>query len=156
MSINFTAIAFLVFQSILISALLLFLFRLRGKMGLSLLYTALGVFQYIQVYLASTFYFEVINGVYISPGSSVLFTANIFTVLLVYIREDAAETRKLIYALFSANVVLTILQYMFSRGINSSDVLNPHDFPAELFSTNAWVLLAGTIFLLLDAVFIII
>lgn len=125
-------------------------------MGLSVLFTGLGVFQYIQVFLASTIYIEIYPEIFVSPGSSVLFVGSLFAVLLVYIKEDAIEARKVIYALVFANILLTLLQYLFSINLKFSDVINPLNIPVNLFSTNARVLFVGTITLLLDSILVII
>jgi len=78
---------------------LMVLFRLRFRFGLTPLYITLGVFQPIQVFLASSIYAEILPGVVVSPGSVIMFTASLFAILLVYIREDALEARKAIYGI---------------------------------------------------------
>ena len=69
-------ILFLTFQCVIVSILLLSLFRLRTIFGLSLLLTTLGVFQYMQVFLANTLYFEILPGFFVSSGSSILFAGS--------------------------------------------------------------------------------
>lgn len=124
-------------------------------MGLSLLFTALGLFQYMQVFLASTIYIEISKGIFVSPGSSVLFTGSLFAVLIVYIKEDAIAIRKIIYALLSANIIMSILLYSFSWNVIGTEIYNPLNVSAKLFSTNSWVLFVGTLTLLLDSLLII-
>src|SRR5207244_4119971 len=94
----------LVIEILVTSAFLLGLFRLRHKLGLVPLYVALGGMQQLQTLLALTVYLQVVPGISISPGSTVLFTGMLFTILLVYIHEDASEARKLIYGLLAANL----------------------------------------------------
>ena len=79
--------------------LLFNLFKLRFVFVLSLLFTTLGVFQYMQVFLVNALYFEIASGIIVSSGSAVLFTGSLFTILLVYIKEDALKARKIIYAI---------------------------------------------------------
>jgi len=148
-------ILFLTFQCVIVSILLLSLFRLRTIFGLSLLLTTLGVFQYMQVFLANTLYFEILPGFFVSSGSSILFAGSLFTILLVYIKEDALEARKLIYAILSANIVLTILQFTISLDFESEHILNIYNLPKELFSQSLRISSTGTILLFIDTFLII-
>ncbi len=92
-SIYYDQVATLGIQATLVSLLLLVLFRLRTRFGLSLLFITLGAFQQMQMMLALSFYVELAPGLLVSPGSVVLFTSSLFAVLLIYIREDASEAR---------------------------------------------------------------
>ncbi len=148
-------ILLLLFQCLIVGSLLLFLFRLRTIFGLSLLFTALGVFQYMQVFLAASLYIEVLPGISVSPGSMVMFTGSLFAILLVYIREDALEARKVIYALLAANLVLALLQLIFSWAIEGEYVNNIYNLPKEFFTVNSRFLFVGTIVLFIDAFIII-
>jgi PAS domain S-box-containing protein len=152
---NLLQIANLLLQCVIVAGIIFFLFRIRKLMGISMLFTALGVFQYMQVFLASTLYVEVFPGILASPGSTVLFTASIFAILLVYIREDAIETRKVIYALLIANIVVTLLLYLFSYNVNSSKIWNPYNLSSKLFVNNARILFVGTVTLLIDSILVI-
>lgn len=153
--INLSHAFILLIQCVLTSGVLLFLFRLRSVMGIGLLFAALGVFQYMQVFLANTLYYEVYPGIVISPGSSVLFSVNLFMVLLIYIREDAKILRTLIYALVAANLILSLLQYTFGYHIESALIINPYNLPADLFIINARVLFVGTALLFIDAILVV-
>ena len=155
-TINYYQISVLLIQCFLVATLLLFLFHIRKNMGIGLLFTALGLFQYMQVFLASTIYIEVADGVFVSPGSTVLFTASLFAVLLIYIKEDAIEIRKVIYALVSANIIISILLYSFGWNLEEeTTIFNPYNVSTQLFENNAWVLFVGTITLLFDSILII-
>src|SRR5215813_8482214 len=107
------------------SACLLGLFRLRHKIGLVPFYMALAGLQQLQTVLALTVYVQIVPGIAISPGSTVLFTGMLFTILLVYIREDAAEARKLIYGLLAANLTVATLSIVLGFHLNSKDLINP-------------------------------
>src|SRR5262244_2568736 len=102
------------------SAALLGLFRLRHKIGSVPLYVTLGGMQQLQTLLALTVYVEVLPNIVISPGSTVLFTGMLFTILLVYIPEDASEARKLIYGLLAANLTVAILSFLLGLHLNSA------------------------------------
>jgi diguanylate cyclase (GGDEF)-like protein len=124
-------------------------------MGLSLLYIALGVFQHIQTLLALSIYVEVYPGILISPGSAVLFTGSFFAILLVYIREDALEARKICYGILGANLIAGLLSYLFALNLKSPVTLNFYNLPLELFSQNARVMIIGVVVLALDVILII-
>ncbi|MCK9426044.1 MAG: PAS domain S-box protein [Ignavibacteriaceae bacterium] len=155
-TIQYGQIFILLFQCLIVASLLLFLFRLRTVFGLGLLFTALGVFQYLQVFLAGTLYIEVAPGILVSPGSTVMFSGSLFAILLIYIREDAIEARKVIYAILAANLVLTFLQIVFSWNLEGDGVKNIYSLPKELFTQNARVLIVGTLVLFFDSFIVII
>lgn len=108
------AVTWVALQSLLVSAMLLLLYRLRPWFGHSLLYLSLGSFQYLQTYLAVTASVSVAPGLVLNPGSAVLFTATLFVILLVYITEDLEETRRLIYGIVIANILVTLVSALFS------------------------------------------
>lgn len=153
---NYFQIAILFSQGALVASLILFLFRLRKILGIGLLFACLGLFQFMQVFLSSTVYVAITKDILVSPGSSVLFTASLFTILLIYIKEDASETRKIIYALVIINIAMSILLKSFSWNIEDSSTYNPFHVSTKLFNNNSWVLLVGTITLFLDSLLIII
>jgi len=142
-------------QGTLVACLILFLFRIRKSLGLGLLFACLGLFQFMQVFLSSTVYVAITKNFLVSPGSSVLFTASLFAILLIYIKEDASETRKIIYALLVANMGMTVLLQTFSWNIQESSTYNPFNVSTNLFNNNAWVLFTGTLTLFLDSLLII-
>jgi len=152
--IAYNQILILVLQCIIVGSLLLTLFRLRSIFGLSLLFIALGVIQYMQVFLYNTLYIEIAPSVLVSPGT-ILFTGSLFAILLIYIREDALEARKLIYAIVAANFVLVLLQYIISWKTEGEGILNIYHFPKELFVQQTRITLVGTFALLVDVFMII-
>ncbi len=154
--INYQQILVFLLQGTLVSILLLVLFRLRKALGIGLLFAALGLFQFMQVFLSSTVYVAITPEIIISPGSVVLFTATLFSILLIYIREDATETRKIIYALLIVNIVMSILLQSFRWNIEDVTFLNPFNVSVKLFDNNAWVLFVGTVTLFIDALLLIV
>ena len=142
-------------EALTTALLLLGLFRMRSRLGLAPLYITLGVFQPIQVLLASSIYVEVLPGLVISPGSVIMFTASLFAVLLVYIREDAIEARKVIYGIMVANLTMTLLLLVFGVQLGFPDTLNFLGLPREIFNQGARVMSTGTIALFGDVILII-
>ncbi|WP_299253804.1 ATP-binding protein [uncultured Aquimarina sp.] len=155
-TINFYQISVFLLQGFVVSFLVLTLFHFRKVTGNGLLFTTLGIFQFIQVFTATTMYFEVYDGITVSPGSSVLFSVTLFSVLIFYIKEDALLTRRLIYALVIANLTIVILLLLF--GINLEDS-NMHQVSftmlSDFFNTNVILLVYGTTLLFIDSILII-
>jgi len=155
-AINFYQISIFLLQGFVVSFLVLVLFHFRKATGNELLFTTLGMFQFIQVFTATTMYFEVYDGITVSPGSSVLFSVTLFSVLIFYIKEDALLTRRLIYALVIANLMIVILLLLF--GINLEDS-NMHQVSftmlSDFFNTNVILLVYGTTLLFIDSILII-
>ncbi len=156
MIIPLQRLAILSLEAVLTALLVLVLFRARTRLGLSPLYVTLGVFQPIQVLLVSSVYVEVLPGLLISPGSAVMFSASLFAVLLVYILEDAVEARKVIYGILAANLTMSVFLYLAGLHLADPGVHNYLALPQEIFSRNARVMLAGTIFLFADVILVIV
>ncbi|WP_378174652.1 histidine kinase dimerization/phospho-acceptor domain-containing protein [Aquimarina sp. SS2-1] len=155
-AINYYQISIFLLQGFVVSFLVLVLFHFRKVTGNGLLFTALGMFQFIQVFTATTMYFEIFDGITVSPGSSVLFSVTLFTVLIFYIKEDALLTRRLIYALVTANLMIVILLLLF--GINLQDSsMHQVSFTmlSDFFNTNVFLLVYGTLLLFVDSILVI-
>ncbi len=142
-------------EAILIALLVLFLFRMRSRFGLVPLYITLGTFQPIQTLLATTIYVEILPGIIISPGSVIMFTASLFAILLVYIFEDAIETRKAVYGIAFANLAMTLLLFMFGIQVEFLHTINFLNLSREVFNQTARVMLTGTLILFVDAILLI-
>lgn len=153
---NYIQIAILFLQGTLVAFVILLLFSLRRRLGIGILFACLGLFQFMQVFLSSTVYVAITNNFLVSPGSVVLFTATIFALLIIYIKEDASETRKIIYALVIVNIIMAILLQSVSWSFNETSTYNPFNVSPHLFDNSAWTLFIGTIVLLLDSLVLII
>ena len=147
---SYGQVLLLVQEAVILAAFVLLLFRMRSDYGLSLLYVVLGGFQYVQAILILSVYVEIIPHFVVSPGSAVLFTATLFAVLLVYVREDGTEARKLIYGISVANIALSLLTIMVAGHLRSRFVHNPYDLPGDLFLQIPRILVLSTLVLILD------
>jgi diguanylate cyclase (GGDEF)-like protein len=147
------ALTVLFAQAVLVQALILGLFRLRGVLGLIPLAACLGVFQVLQTF-SSTVLVDLGGGVSISPGSTLLFTSSLFAVLLVYIREDALRARKIIIGLVVANIVAGILMASISLLLNHGSAQSTQGVPAIIFGQSATILVLGTVLLFVDSLLI--
>lgn len=145
----------LAFQAALLGLAVLLLFRLRSVFGLVPLYVLLGAMQILQV-LSGAILVSAAPGVAVSPGSAVLFSAGLAAVLLVYVREDALETRRLIYALAAANFTVAALLISIAWQVKAPGTVNLIGVPAEVFARTAFDLAVGTCLLVLDALLVVI
>jgi PAS domain-containing protein len=152
---NYFQISILFLQGTLVAFTILLLFRLRRRLGIGVLFACLGLFQFVQVILSSTVYVSVFNNFFVSPGSTVFFTACLFALLIIYIKEDASETKKIIYALFIVNVIMAILLQTMGWNLKGVSTYNPFNVSTGLFDISGKVLLVGTIALFLDSLLII-
>lgn len=153
---NYFQITLLLLEGALVAFVILLLFHLRRQLGIGVLFACLGLFQFMQVFLSSTVYVSIYGSFIVSPGSSVLFTATLFALLIIYIKEDASETKKIIYALIIVNLLMSVLIHSFSWNFKDSYTYNPFNVSKNLFDNNAWVLIVGTIALFIDSLLIII
>jgi diguanylate cyclase (GGDEF)-like protein len=145
----------LAFQAVLLGIAVLLLFRMRPLFGLVPLYVLLGAMQILQV-LSGAILVSAASGVAVSPGSAVLFSAGLAAVLLVYVREDAIETRRLICALAAANVTTGALLISIAWQVEAPGTVNLIGVPAQVFMRTAYDLMIGTALLVLDALFVVI
>ena len=140
-------------EALLMSALVLGLFRVRTILGLSPLYIVIGGFQYLEASLSLRV--EVAPGWAIYPGSSVMFTATLLAVLLVFIKEGTAEARKFVYGLVLANIGLTIVALLVSQHMRIPGSSVPAGVTASSLQFSARVAVVGATLLYLDVIGII-
>ena len=140
-------------EALVMATLILALFRSRTVLGLSPLYIVLGGFQYLEASL--NLRVEVAPGWLIYPASTVMFTATLLAVLLVYIKEETTEARKLVYGLVLANIGLTLVALIVSEHLRIPGSAVPAGLSTTSLQSNAWVAAVGTTLLLLDVIGII-
>jgi len=155
-NVAFDQIGLMLAQAALLAAFLIVLFRLRARLGLSLLYISLGILQYLQAQLALAVFVEVAPGILLSPGSVVLFTGSFFIILLVYIREDAIEARKICYGILAAGIVTTALAFLFGFAMSLPSTRVLEKLPDALFRQNARPVLVSIAALTVDVLLIIV
>jgi diguanylate cyclase (GGDEF)-like protein len=151
-----TQLLLMTVEAIAVCGLLLWFFHLRDRFGYSLLYVTLGAFQYLQTLMAATLYIEIAPGITVSPGSTILFTATLFAVLLVYIREDAAQSRSLIVGVVAANLTLSLVVMLATLQLNSELLVGSGYASDQLLNWSASAFAVGTATLIIDVVLIIV
>jgi diguanylate cyclase (GGDEF)-like protein len=148
-------IVLLLAETLLVATVLLVLFRLRSIFGLVPIYTTVAIFYQMANFTATTVYIKFTPDLMVSPGSVVLFPAILVAVLYVYIREDAQEARKFIYALLAGDVVVAVLGLVIAEHFRSPLVFNPYNLPPDLLVQQPRIVVVGTLALFADTVLII-
>jgi len=143
-------------EALIVCGLLLVFFSLRGRFGNAPLYITLGGFQHLQTLMAATLYIEVFPGVVVTPGSAILFTATLFAVLLVYIREDAAQTRSLIVGIVAANLTISLFIWLATFHMDSDLLIDTGYASEHLLNWSMQAFIIGTATLILDVILIIV
>lgn len=147
MFIALTILAELVF----IAFIILLFFRFRSRFGLVPLYVILGANQYFQTIIRTRFNINFFGELSIPVGSSILFSAGLFTILLIYIKEGVRTTQRLILAIVLANLFLTML-----ATISFQQELALSGTASNIFNLNFRFFLVGTIALIVDAFLLVI
>jgi diguanylate cyclase (GGDEF)-like protein len=129
--------------------------RFRHFWGITPIAVMAGLFQGLQIGLAIGLNLTVFPGVTVSPGSVVIFPVTLFAILLVYVLEDEAEARRLIFGSFLSNVTLGLLillsQPLFDAASTASRlVLTPSGA-----MTLARVVVVGAALMVVDAFILI-
>jgi diguanylate cyclase (GGDEF)-like protein len=145
--------AIVLLQTAGVGLVLFGLFRARKAIGLAPLYVCIGVLQVLQAFLAG-FFVEVMPGVAVSVGSTVLFPATLSAILAVYIREDAVEARKLIYGLVIGNLAASALSASLVWSADAGIGAPGTDALVAQLAQGGQVLLVGTLLLFADAVLV--
>ena len=145
----------MVAEALLVATLLLVFFRFRRSLGFAPLHATLSVFYQLATLMAGAFYIQVSDDLMMSPASIVLFPATVFAILFVYIREDTAEAKRMIYGLLAANAVVGVLIYVVAQHLQGAVVFNPHGVPAEFFAHQPRMLAIGTVALLADVALVV-
>ena len=145
-------LAMLAAEAAVMAAIVIALFRARTVLGLTPLYIVLGGLQYLEAMLS----WKVVlaPGITLYPASAVLFPSTLMSVLLIYVKDDAIEARKLVYGLVLANVGAAVISLLIGWHL-----MLPGSVPSNLqsgdFMMSAYVSTAGTGLLFLDVVGII-
>ena len=149
---NVQQLAMLSAEAAVMAAIVIVLFRARTVLGLTPLYIVLGGLQYFEAMVS--FHVEVMPGMVIYPASAVLFPATLMSVLLIYVKEDAIEARKLVYGLVLANVGAAVVSLLMGLHLTVPGTALTN-LRARDFMGSAYISTAGTGLLFLDVVGII-
>jgi diguanylate cyclase (GGDEF)-like protein len=145
-------LAMLAAEAALMAAIVIGLFRARTVLGLTPLYIVLGGLQYLEATLSLRI--ELMPGIIMYPASTVLFPATLLSVLLIYLKEDAIEARRLVYGLTLANLAAAVISLLIGLHLTIPGTA-ASNLRAWDFLGSAWVSTAGTGLLFIDVIGII-
>ncbi|MCO4745968.1 MAG: diguanylate cyclase [Proteobacteria bacterium] len=145
---------FLTVECLVGAAFVLALVRLREPLGLGPLFVVLGSWQFLQTLLAISFYVPIGGDFSVSPGSTSLFAGNLFAVLAVYVRVGVVQTRRLVFGLIVANLILTVWTLLLGWHLAAGETVNLLGVPMSIFAVNARTMLVGTLVTALDVVIV--
>ncbi|NNF67827.1 MAG: hypothetical protein HKM98_10000 [Gammaproteobacteria bacterium] len=154
--LNFYSVAHILVEILFVGGVGLTLFRFRRQLSLGPLYVFVGTLQFLSMLVTSTVFVSVSPQLAISPGSSVLFSASIFTILLVYLRTDVPTSRGLIFGVVIANLTLVILLWFTGYQLTVLGAANRLDVPAEIFLVSPFLFISGTLLLLVDFLLVVV
>ncbi|MBP9792791.1 MAG: hypothetical protein KBC56_02205 [Flavobacterium sp.] len=150
------ALSLLILEIFIISGAILLLHKLRVFLGIGLLLIFLGTVQFYQTILASSVYNEIFDGILVSPGSAILFTSTLFSILLIFHTEGVKVTRTAIFGVLFSNVLLSILSIitLFQLKIDNHSIFQ--DYLIEILNFDVTLFLTVTCILLFDLFLIVI
>ncbi len=150
---NIDQIVILGIEATVMIAIILALFRARTVLGLTPLYIVIGGFQYLEG--AVDLRAAITPGFSILPASAVMFTTTLITTLLIYLKEDAVEARKLVYGLVLANVAASLVSLLVGWHLTLPGSTSDGGLSSAYMLRSARVSMAGTSLLFLDVLGII-
>ena len=136
-------------EFLLISSSILFLFKYRTKFGLAPLYILLGSVQYLQALSGTMVSFKIFEEYPIYPGSVIIFSAVLFAIILIYIKEGVASARTLIIGIIISNIILSALFGITYVQEHATQIISVED-SSSIFQINYKYFITGTIILFLD------
>jgi signal transduction histidine kinase len=146
----------LVLEMLVTATLICWLYELRGRFGLAPLFIFLASTQYLQALLGGAVFVRILNGITVSPGSMVLFTGNLFALLLIYLREGVPATRTLVYGILLANATLGIFTAFTQWQIWLAGGGVDQQIPYEFFGVSYRAFGIGVVVMLLDGLLMIV
>ncbi|HLV39343.1 PAS domain S-box protein [Xanthomarina sp.] len=147
--------ATLLVELLFFSLSILFLFRFRSKLGLAPLYILLGAMQYLQSFSGTIISFEILDKYTIHIGSVIIFSAVLFAILLIYIKEGVNRARTLIIGIIISNFLLSALfgiTYLQESALGLID--NYPTKPALILDFRYFI--TGTVILFFDFILLVI
>lgn len=153
---NYNLILILFLQSTLVAFVILLLFKFRKKLGRGVLYACLGLFQFVQVmiFILNSVFQNFAYDFLVTPGSSIFVTISLFTLLLIYIKEDAKETRKIISTILIVNVLIYFIAISFLWNLSDATATNYFNV-IDVFLENTPSFIVGNVALFLDSLLLI-
>ena len=142
-------------EFLLISSSILLLFKYRTKLGLAPLYILLGSVQYLQALSGTMVSFKLFGEYPIYPSSVIVFSAVLFALLLIYIKEGVTSARTLMIGIIISNVILSALFGITYVQEHANQIISVQD-SSSIFQINYKYFITGTIVLFIDFILLVI
>ncbi|GAB4317584.1 MAG: hypothetical protein Kow00127_09400 [Bacteroidales bacterium] len=139
----------------LTGTLLLATFRLRKRLGLTMFFILLGLLKYLHFLLSKNAGIYITDELLFPLGSSIFFTAVLFSILLVYLTMGSTATRNVIYGLVGANIFFGIFQLILQYLSAHHLILNRYNLPPEFFAVPFRIFITSTLLLFIDSYLLI-
>ncbi|WP_130735831.1 VUT family protein [Flavobacterium sp. J27] len=147
---------YLLLETLLIAIMIVSMHFSIKKFGIGPLFIFLGAIQFFQTILSASVYNLYFDLFIFSPGSSILYTSSLFSILLVFHTESIKKTRSLIYGLIFSNIAITILSYITLQQIFIDQYSLYKDNLERIYNFDITVFLIGTSLLYIDSILLII
>ena len=142
----------LILHVIIYSAIGIGLYSLRHRLSLIPFYFYLGILQ-VYVSIMSSFYIIDIGfGIQVG-GGNIVYSAVIWSVMLLYIMErDPDLTKMVIYSLVAIQFVFLLVYPLIVIVLESAVVVNPLMIPSAVFQTSFGIFIVGNILALIELI----
>jgi PAS domain S-box-containing protein len=150
-------IAAIIFEIFFITLLVFFLYRVKSWFGFAPLYILIGNNQFFEILIATTFQIKIFGEYTIYPGAIILFSATVFIILFIYIKEGTQIAQRFIFGIILSNISFAILLWFNQiQTENSINTNNSNNIFSDLFNLNYGFFLNGIVISLVDALVIVI
>ena len=140
----------LILHVVIYSSIGICLYALRQRLSLIPLYFYLGILQ-VYVSIMSSFYIIDLGWGIQVGGGSIVYSAVIWSVMLLYIMErDPDLTKMVIYSLVAIQFVFLLVYPLIVLVLESTVVINPLLIPSEIFQTSFWIFVVGNLLALIE------
>lgn len=146
---------YLLLETLIVGLIILGLYSSKKHFGLGLLYVFLGTMQFFQTILSGNVYNLYFDVFLFSPGSTLIFTSTLFTVLLIFRNENILKVRSVVYGIIISNIILVFLSYISLEQILTDSYSRNTTFLAEIFNFDINLFITGLFLLYFDMLLIV-
>ena len=143
---------FLALEFAVVSISLLTAYSLRSRMGLGPVVAVVASLQFTQALLSTSLYWPFGPDMVLTPGSCVLFAANLAIVVYAFARDGTIPARTILYGIMIANGVNFLVNLTIAAHIQYVEPVRLLDIPNELFDRGLVASLVGIALLYVDQI----
>jgi diguanylate cyclase (GGDEF)-like protein len=143
-------------EFILVSIVILSAISLRHKLGMTPLIVAIASLQPLATIAATTLYWPLGEGLFVSPGSVILFGSMLATLLVVYVRWGLRDTRLLLYAILGGGLLSSVMGAVFAEHMRMVPPVNFYHLKPEVLSNGFKAAIFGLLLLYIDQLLVVV